>query len=141
MSAAAYQSTRWRGVLAILLAGLLLGGCSRLADGATIDGWQIGPVQPCPVPNLPPGVPFPEHPDCARGRSDYETAGTAALAKRDPGHAAILRMTLHEYAGTAVFTSVVNVAVFELADGSVRAIGLVHPGVDTEHLFAIDYGP
>ena len=100
-----------------------------------IDGWPVGRVM-----------------DCNRDATcaDLAAAATAGLARRDPGHPAIVTLTLHdegrvvnEDGEQVLFTrsgSCCSVARFALADGTVRAIGIGYPGISREPS-AIDYGP
>jgi hypothetical protein len=118
---------------------LLFVGCGTTGEGATIDGWKITGVTTCPIPNLPRDVPYPETWDCALGLSQWLAAAVEGFNRRDPTHPPIIRTTLHGYGGTAVYSGGgPKIAVFELADGSVRAIGVMHPGIDTEHLITVD---
>ena len=150
MSSPAYQSPRARRVLGLVAAAMLLGGCAGLLENALIDGWPVGQEETCPEPNAPPGQ-LPEHWDCQAALALWLTTASEGFDRRDPGHPVIIRASLHDEgamrdaAGNQVLMTrsggAPRVAVFELADGSVRAIGITHPGVDTEHLLVIDHGP
>jgi len=61
-----------------------------------------------------------------------------ALDRRDPGHFPIVASELRALPITR--SSVFYAAVFRLADGSTRAIGVGYPGVSTTPM-TIDYGP
>ena len=77
-------------------------------------------------------------------------AATAGLARREPGHAPIRRATLHiegtvldEHGNQILWTrsgACCNVALYELEDGSVHAMGVGYPGIAKDPI-AIDYGP
>lgn len=126
----------------MVMAGLLLGGCASPGEGTTIDGWPIGALQTCPVPNVPRGAPYPTQWDCQLGLSQWVAAAIEGFDRRDPGHAAIVRTTIHdESRAHARSGGCCKVAVFELADGSIRAIGVGHPGIETEQLTTVDFGP
>jgi hypothetical protein len=114
-----------RGSLAALLlaAEVVLAGCG--AD-PVIDTWPVGPATTDCGPN-----------DC-RVLLDVARVG---FDKLHPGHAAIVGATLHEE-GSIVNASGEQVLVtrsgtawvarFELADGSLHAIGVGYPGVSRE---------
>ena len=78
----------------------------------------------------------------ARGRcEDLVAAASMALDHRDPGHAVVLSMRLHERLSPPDRVGGLHfVAVYTLADASVRAIAVGWPGVAT-YAFTIDYGP
>ena len=89
-----------------------------------IDSWPIGPLTN----------------DCLRGScEDMIVAATARLEVRDPGHADVSKVEIHELAqqvdaqGRTILTTMSGgpprVVLFELADGSRRAIGVGYPGV------------
>ena len=122
--------------LALLALGVLACGLLREAPDPVIDGWPIGTEVDCAT-----------RADCglllrlARDRLDA----------RDPGHVAVARVTLrHE--GTSVATATgdrilltrsggaPDIAVFELLDGSVTAIGVGYPGISREPM-VFDTGP
>lgn len=105
------------------------------AADPVVDGWAIGPVWSCSV-----DVPCDRLVDVA----------TAGLDQFDRGHPAIVRVTIHadgqlvDALGRQVLMPRSGgapwVARFELADGSVRAVGLGSPGVSRE-LVALQFGP
>jgi hypothetical protein len=120
---------------------VLLAGCGAVrsisGDGNVIDGWLVGPLTTCQD-----RVVTADNVEVARGRCvDLVAASAKALDDRDPGHPAVVGMQLHERrwppntAGGLQY-----VAVYTLADGSVRAIGVGWPGVATTP-YTIDYGP
>src|SRR6185503_5325504 len=106
--------------------------------------WPIGAVESCPEPNVPNHEPAPVVWDCQAALSVWLSTATAAFDERFPGHAAYVRVTLHdEWTVTDAGGNQVlltrsggspRVVVFELADGSVHALGIGHLGVETEHL-------
>ena len=112
--------------LAVLAVALL--GCGPAPEPAfaVVDGWPIGHVAEC-------------RPD-DRCPEPLATA-VAGLARRDPGHAAIVRTTLHQEAVLSTRSGACcTVARFELADGTVRAIGVGYLGISRD-LKVIDRGP
>jgi hypothetical protein len=120
-------------------AGLLLAGCSSSGNAGTIDGWPVGPVQAFPM-NVP------------RDWSQWLSTATAAFDERFPGHAAYVAVTLHDEGeirdamGNPVLVTrsggdCCRVVVFELADGSVHALGIGHLGVETKYLNVIFQAP
>ena len=100
-----------------------------------IDGWPIGSESSCIASERCPEL--------------LATARTG-LDDRDPGHAAVVKVELHtegvtvDADGNVILTTrsggCCSVARFELADGSVKAIGVGFPGVSTTPM-AFDYGP
>jgi hypothetical protein len=123
-----------RRVAAVVLFVAIVTGCSRVGD-PVVDGWAIGPEQWCATTTNCPAL--------------LDTA-RAGLDRRDPRHADVLRVTLHDEGATfeadgdqILHTrsgSCCSVARFELADGSIRAIGVGYPGISQEPI-AVDYGP
>lgn len=120
--------------LAVALIALSLLGCSSPRPPVTVvDGWPIGS----------PAV-------CLQGARCDEllNEAIAGLARRDPGHADIVASALHEEElrtdGDRLLLqrtgNCCRVVRFELAHGSVRAIGVGFPGV-SDMPIAIDYGP
>ncbi len=112
--------------LAALTAALL--GCGLLPEpaAAVVDGWPIGPLVECRPDDRCP---------------ELLAAAVAGLARRDPGNAAIVRATLHREAVLSTRSGACcTVARFELADGTVRAIGVGYRGISRE-LTVIDRGP
>lgn len=119
----------------VTLAAVSLAACLPPTSDPVVDGWPIGSPLACdPTEKCP------------------ELLATArdGLDRRDPGHAPITRTTLHAE-GTIVDASgritIVTrsgaccyVARFELADGTVSAIGVGYPGISTTPR-AVDYGP
>ena len=114
-------------VVAVALGAVALGSGTGVAPGAVIDGWAIGapatcndgdPVRPCAA-LLP----------LARSRLDT----------RDPGHAPVVASELRQERVNAR-TFILYIAVFKLADGSLKAIGVGYPGVSTTP-GTLDYGP
>ena len=124
------------GVLALLAAGC--GALTSISgDGVVIDGWLVGPLTTCQdVVVTADGV------EVARGRcEDLVAAAANALDDRDPGHPAVVEMQLHERRWPPnTVGGLKYVAVYTLADGSVRAIGVGFPGVATTP-YTIEYGP
>jgi hypothetical protein len=126
------------GALAILVAGC--GGVQTSARDSTsvIDGWLVGPLTVCQD-----RVVHDENDvEIRRGRCvDLVAAAAKALDHRDPGHPAVVAMQLHQRQRPPnTGGGLQYVAVYSLADGSVRAIGVGWPGVATTPL-TIDYGP
>ena len=122
-----------------LLLAVALASCSHAVlppvRDPVVDGWPIGPEQAC---NADPRCPILL--DTAR----------IGLDRRDPGHPLVIRVSLHtegvtlDANGKQILTKrsggCCSVARFELADGSVRAIGVGYPGI-SETPMAIDFGP
>ncbi len=124
-----------RAVAASLLAGALLVACQGVArSDPVVDGWPIGPEVACTA-----DVRCPE----------LIAIATAALDLRDRGHPAVVRAALHADGKTfdadgnrLLYTSSgrsYGVVRFDLADGSVRAIGLGAAGPDPT-IRAFDHG-
>lgn len=114
-------------------------GCSTASDPRVtlVDGWSVGPGQ-----------------SCATGETCAATidAATDGLAARDPGHAPIVRVTVHEDGLypcrnsddlVQVFRSggFPIIVLFELEDGSRRAIGVVRGGPQFSLAVPLQYGP
>jgi hypothetical protein len=103
-------------VLAALLLGCGPRGVVQNDEGLAVDGWPVGE----------------KIAECSTGEcgADLRVA-TAALAARDPSHPTVVSVALHEYdhfgpGGVTRSANRVTVAVFRLADGSLRAIGIHH---------------
>ena len=114
------------------------------AYAPTYDGWTVGGVETCPPPNfdISNGESQPTTWDCTASLGVWLSAAAQGFDGRDPGHAPVVRTTLHEYAGNARFLSnCCLVAVFELSDGTTRAIGVTHLGVDYSRVAVVPYGP
>jgi hypothetical protein len=104
-----------------VVAALLL-GCATPRDASVIDGWEIGPSVSCDHGGSPTRcealVPF----------------AVRALDRLHPGHAPIDTATLHEWlpARDRVYSGgPPQVVVIELADGTIRAIGVDYFGVSS----------
>ena len=107
-----------------------LGTLSRPPSDPVIDGWVVGAARP--------------------NETAYVDAATELLASTSPGHAAIVRVSLHnegvyydEDGQQILWTrsgSCCLVVLFELADGSKRAVGVGLPGV-ARTLTAFESGP
>jgi hypothetical protein len=102
-----------------------------------VDGWPVG-----------------DEVDCQDGTCDeLIRVAKSALQRRDSGHAAITRATLHQKTywvnpeGQKILTTTsggcCRIALFELADGTRAAIGVGRPGVSSpsDKPMAFDYGP
>ena len=110
---------------AILLLAIVVAACAqRPRSDPVIDTWPVGGPATCEERCLP-----------------AIEAATDALAAREPGHPGITGVTLHAFGqqvdaeGRILIRSgsgTIWVAVFELEDGSVRAIGVGYPGVSRE---------
>ena len=115
----------------VALMSVAMSGCMMAPGGSVIDGWSIGD----PV-------------DCARNDEcdDFIPAAITGLGRRDPGHPAIVEVKLHHQGkpGQTILHTCSGgcpvVAVFQLIDGSLRAIGVGTPGVAREPM-TFDYGP
>jgi len=115
----------------ILLLAFFAAACAeRPQADPVIDTWPVGGPVTCEERCLP-----------------AIEAATDALAAREPGHPAIARVTLHAFgrqvdAEGRILIQMTSgsrwVAVFELEDDSVRAIGVGYPGVSREPI-AMDY--
>jgi hypothetical protein len=106
------------------------------------DGWKVGGLEGCPEPDFDVTVGRPATWDCAASLAVWLAAAREGFDRRDPGHAPVVRTTLREYVGDARFLSnCCLVAVFDLADGSIRAIGVAHLGVDYSRVAVVPDGP
>ena len=121
-------------LLAIAMAMVVAAGCAQRTSDPVVDGWPIGPEADC---------------DTSTVCDEWLAVARARLAVRDPGHAAVVESTLHTpgiTVGPDGKVSVVTrsggfaVARFELADGTVEAIGVVTPGI-SEIPVTVDFGP
>jgi hypothetical protein len=120
----------------VLLGSVGLAACARGSVAGQVDGWSIGEGGPCPAGD----------PRCAQ----MIEVATRRLADRDPAHPLILQVTMHAeglYPNDdgelgQVFRSggFPSVVVFQLADGSRRAIGVKYVLRD-DIPTAYDYGP
>ena len=117
---------RGRGILIGLALGVAMAACRPVSD-PVIDSWPIG------APTS----------DCVRGSCEVmiDAAG-ARLDIRDRGPADVVKVTIHEIGrfvnaqGQVVLTTSSGgpprVVVFELADGTRRAIGVGYPGISED---------
>jgi len=122
-----------RHVLTLALAVMSVVGCATTVVDAVVDGWHVGPEASC---------------DAVARCPDLLVTASGGLDRRDPGHAAVVKITLHDEGPVVDATggrvihsgACCRVALFELADGSVKAIGVgtvgISPGIQ-----AFDYGP
>ncbi|HEX8026489.1 MAG TPA: hypothetical protein VF484_09800 [Candidatus Limnocylindrales bacterium] len=114
-------------VVLIAAAAVLLGSGTGVGAGSVIDGWTIGAAATCSDgdPERPCSALLP----VARTRLDV----------RDPGHLPVVTSELRNEQVNAR-SSILYIAVFKLADGSLKAIGVWYPGVSTTP-GTLDYGP
>jgi hypothetical protein len=118
----------WLAVIVIVAA------CAKSAPDPVVDGWPIGQATDCAV--TPCGA--------------WLAVAQARLDVRDPGHAEVVKATLHNEGtlvapegGLQIFTrsgGCCNVALFELADGTTKALGVGTIGISTT-VSAVDFGP
>ena len=112
---------RWQlaSCLTLLALGVLACGLRREPAAPVIDGWSVGSE-----------VSFLD-----AGRELLLGLASDHLDRRDPGHAVVVRATLHSEGGLidpATGKEIlrtrsggpISIAVFELADGTVTAIGV-----------------
>jgi hypothetical protein len=143
-----------------LLAAALMSACGGDPVGTinrtttTYDGWRVGALETCPLYPTLPSPPSTElsNSECEANLAAWLGVGRDGFDRRDPNHASIVRATLHDL-DTTTFHSArcCDIAVFELADGSIRAIGInlvVFPVKQADGTLrmssannAIDYGP
>ena len=111
--------TASRRVAFMAILHLVVAGCTFAPD-RVVDGWPVGPAVDCSGAGAA---------SCDR----LIQAATAELERRDPGHPAIQGAALHDEApvrdavGHVILltrTLSLSVAVFSLADGSERAVGV-----------------
>jgi hypothetical protein len=122
-------------LLALLFVIAAIAACAKSAPDPVVDGWPIGPPVDCAAAI-----------DCAA----WLAVAQGRLDGRDPGHAEVVKAILHNEGtlvapdgGLQIFTrsgGCCSVAVFELADGTVAAIGVGMPGI-SQTVEAIDFGP
>ena len=134
-------------VLAFVAFAAVRLGAPILFPPAIYDGWAVGALITCPVPYVDPAKP-PSTAYCDTSLAVWLSAAREGFDRRDPGHAAVVRATLHSEAITHFPAPVgcCDVVVFELADGTVRAIGVKNwigdDGIiDYNRAAAFDYGP
>lgn len=116
-------------ILAVLM--LALAGCGDHA-GPVIDGWSIGKQFDC------------SGPECDELLAVAEDGLDALVA----GHAAVVASTFHseglymnDNGQLTVSTNFATVVRFELADGTVRAIGVGRPKIGDGPAYALGFGP
>jgi hypothetical protein len=123
-----------------LAAGFALGsalavlGCSALTPNMIVNGWSVGDVKACEEPRCAAQIPVAQ----------------AALEQYRPDHAPLVKLTIHEEGGYPRGDGTVavpfrsggccDVALFQLSDGSVYAVGVGYPGVSEEPT-AVERGP
>ena len=110
----------------------------------TYDGWRVGSLETCPTPNFDPAndESQPTAWDCDASLAVWLSAAREGFDRRDPTHAPVARATLHHSArSTKNLANCCEVAVFELTEGTVRAIGVAHLGVLYSRVSTVDYGP
>jgi hypothetical protein len=125
-----------RSIAVVTLLAAVLAACSRPVSDPVVDGWPIG-----------------ERRDCTARPWECNLLLAAArdrLALRDPGHPEIVQATLHMEGATVDADGNLliqvrsggccSVARFELADGTIRALGVGYPGI-SDQLQTFDYGP
>lgn len=121
-------------LIGLMVAAVLLIAC-QVGGDPVVNGWPIGREVPC----------------SADARcTDFLATARAGLDLRDPGHPAVVRSTLHTEGATvdangnrAIYArsgAIYVVVRFELADGSVKAIGVGAAGPDPT-VMAFNYGP
>lgn len=107
----------FRPLIAVLALAVLLAACSAADPRRGVDGWEVGAQVACATRE--------------QGFCD-QFLGVAAKAFDDsePGHLPIVELRLYEPATLAVRSGgPVYVAVFTLADGSLRALGVGNLGI------------
>ena len=114
------------GAVVLIVSGWVVG--TYRGSGSVVDGWGIGAPYACTDLD-------PERPCSAL----IPFAGQV-FDRRDPGHVPVVWAQLHEEEPIVSRTSPLFIAVFQLADGSIRAIGVGYPGIATEPM-ALDSGP
>ena len=126
----------------VAVVAVAVSACAVL--GPTYDGWTVGAVDSCPMPDFDPamGESQPSAWDCAATLAIWITKAREAFDQRDPDHAPVVRASLHHNGSSKTFLSTpLEVTLFELTDGTARAIGVGHFGIDYAHTSTGDYGP
>jgi hypothetical protein len=122
--------------LALLTLGVLACGLLREQPDPLIDGWPVGDAIDCATRT-----------DCAL----LLGLASEALDNRRPDHADVVAASLHAeglHTDPATGDRFImtrsgggpSIAVFELADGTVRAIGVGYPGISREPM-VFEEGP
>ena len=146
-------------ILAVLafmaFAAVRLGDLFAPAAPPIYDGWQPGALETCPDLGAYVEPAKRSAAYCDANLAVWLSVAREGFDRRDPTHAPVVRTTLHEPSlerdrnGLVVVNAsglVRMVAVFELADGTVRAIGVLHPFgdpaplIDTSRVVTMDYG-
>ncbi|TAL07887.1 MAG: hypothetical protein EPO00_08285 [Chloroflexota bacterium] len=123
-----HKRIRW------IMGGAVLAGSAvigvflfRGPEGTTIDSWPVGPIAS----------------GCGLGTTceDVIQTATVGLGHRDPSHAEVISVSVHEV-GVDIFNqskTILNVGglprqvvVFKLADGSWQAIGVGRTGISSD---------
>lgn len=133
-------------IIIVAVAIMVFGSSGFTANlfAPTYDGWTIGDVDTCPEPDydIVAGESRPAAWDCDATRSRWLAFAEAAFDRRDPGHAQILRASIHWDGSNARYLcDPFEIALFELADGSRRAIGVGHFCMERAAVLTHDYGP
>jgi hypothetical protein len=126
-------------VVVVLVIAWCLGGSREIAADTMVDGWSIGAKDSCTSTHT-------------FGASSYcqerLAVAMAGLDRRNRRHPGVVRVTMHlegrysDPSGKAELvlrTFSVAVAVFELRDGSIMALGVGRTG--PRGLSWFDYGP
>lgn len=113
--------------VAVVVAGFAFASGTGAVEGSVIDGWRIGSAFTC----------VDSDPD--RRCSALLPVARSRLDERDPGHLPVVASELRNEQVHAR-TSILYIAVFKLADGSLKAIGVWYPGVSIQP-GTLDYGP
>jgi hypothetical protein len=119
----------------LVITAIAASACGPFAGDPVVDGWPIGSETNCSIEDRCP---------------ELLTTAQVGFDRRSPGHPAVVAVTLHlegrlagSDSGEVLYTrsgSCCWVARFELADGTVRAIGVGYPGV-SETAVVVDVGP
>ena len=120
--------------LVATIAFLIL-GCGPMGPSIVVDGWPVGEPFQCRIDG-----------EC----EFYVPLATTALDHRDPGHAPIVNVTMNlqsaylqedgDFRHPMCSGGCFIIVLFQLADGSVKAIGAGTIGVSRE-VTTRDYGP
>ena len=114
---------------------LVVLGCGAMGPSMVVDGWPVGEPFQCRIDG-----------EC----EFYVPVATTALDDRDPGHAPIVNVTMNlqsayrqedgDFRQPICSGGCFVIVLFQLADGSVKAIGAGTIGISRE-VTTRDYGP